>query len=385
VRQGSKFDSTVEVDILRAEKDRLLYLDAVRTLPQSIFLVTSDRVLVDANPAGLRLVGLTTVEGVSLTSLVDSFDVESQFQLWAHSRSPFSTTLVWKTVGGPQALRSEAWCAQPASDRHRALVIIQCEPFDNAADQLLQLNDSLESLRGEVLARKRIEAQLAEALQARDEFVAVAAHELRNPLNVFHLSLQLLYRRAGEVEGVREILDRSRFQLNRLNMLVEGLLDVSRIRSGRFELHLEAFDLNDLATEVVARFFEQYPGVHISVETDSAAIGTWDRVRIDQAITNLLSNAIKYGEKRPVRVAVAVIRDEAIVSITDHGIGLVPGDIERIFEQFERATPRAASEGFGLGLWITRQIAEAHLGFVSAEGELGKGSTFTLRLPIQRR
>ncbi|MGH7936076.1 MAG: sensor histidine kinase [Chthoniobacterales bacterium] len=327
---------------------------------------------------------MATVNGVPLSSLVESHDAESQLRLWAQSRSPLAGTLAWKTANGPESLRLEAWCAQPASDHHPALVIIQCESFDKAVGRFLPLNERLELLRKEMRARQRVEAQLTDAVKARDEFVAIAAHELRNPLNVFHLSLQLLYRRASEVEGVREILDRSRFQLNRLNMLVERLLDVSRIRSGRFELHLDPFDLNELVGEVVARFFEQYPDVQISVKADPGAIGSWDRVRIDQAITNLLSNAIKYGEKKPIKVAVAAAPDEAIVSITDQGIGLAPDDVGRIFEQFERATPRANSEGFGLGLWITQQIAEAHLGSISAVGELGKGSTFTLRLPVQR-
>jgi len=369
-------------DIPPPDKDRLLYLDAVRALPDPIFLVTSDRVLVDANPAGLRLVGLATVEGLPLSSVVETADAEAQFRFWVQSRSPLPGMLVWKTAGTPQVLRLTAWCARRASGDRPAIVIIQCEPFTHPVDRFLLLNDHLELLRKEVLARKRAESQLTEAVKARDEFVAIAAHELRNPLNVFHLSLQLLYRRAGEVENVRGILDRSRFQLNRLNMLVEGLLDVSRIRSGRFELNPEPFDLNELVSEVVSRFYEQYPDVQISVETDPAAAGTWDRVRVDQAITNLVANAIKYGEKKPLKVAVEVLNDEATVSVIDQGIGLAPGDVERIFEQFERATPRANNEGFGLGLWITRQIAKAHLGSVSAQGELGKGSTFILRLPI---
>lgn len=363
----------------------MLYLDAVRGLPDPVFLLTADRVLVDANPAGLRLVGLTTVSGVPLSSLVENPDAELQFRTWARSRSPVPGRLIWKTVAGPESLRLEAWCAQPASDQHAALVIVQCKPFDDIADRLLLLNDRLELLGREMLARKQAESQLIDAVKARDEFIAVAAHELRNPLNVFHLSMQLLYYRAGEIEGVRDILNRSRFQLNRLNMLIERLLDVSRIRSGRFELQLETFDINDLVREVVSRFLEQYPDVPISVETNpAAAIGDWDRVRIDQAITNPLSNAIKYGERKPIKVTVAVVRDEAIISVTDQGIGLAPGDIERIFKQFERATPGVNNEGFVLGLWITQQIAEAHLGSVSAEGELGKGSTFTLRLPRQR-
>ena len=119
---------------------------------------------------------------------------------------------------------------QAAGSQDPRLVIIQGEPFNNEADRFLLLNHQLDLLRKEVSARKRVEAQLTEAVRARDEFVAVAAHELRNPLNVFHLSLQLLQRRAGEFAGVRELLDKSRFHLDRLHMLVERLLDVSRIR-----------------------------------------------------------------------------------------------------------------------------------------------------------
>lgn len=230
-----------ETDIPPAEKDRVLYFDAVRGLSDPIFLLTSDRVLVEANPAGLRLVGLTTVSGVPLSSLVENSDADLRFRTWAQSRSPVPGRLIWKTVNGPESLRLEAWCAKPASDHRPALVIVQCKPFDNIDYRLLLLNERLELLSKEMLARKRAEAQLIEALKARDEFIAVAAHELRNPLNVFHLSLQLLHYRAGEIEGVRDILNRSRFQLNHLNMLIERLLDVSRIRSGRFELQLDRF------------------------------------------------------------------------------------------------------------------------------------------------
>lgn len=329
---------------------------------------------------------MTTVEGLQLTSVVENPEAESQVRIWAKSRSSLPGRLGWKTAAGIESLRLVAWCAQPATDDHPALVIIQCTPADDATDRFLLLNSRLELLRREVDARKRLEAQLTDALNARDEFVAIAAHELRNPLNVFHLSLQLLYRHVGEVAGVRGILDRSRFQFNRLNMLLEQLLDLSRIRSGRFELHLDTFDLKDLVREVGSRFIEQYCDVPILVEADAtAAVGTWDRLRIDQAITNLLSNAIKYGEKKPINVASTVVGDQAIVSITDRGIGLAPGDVKRIFDQFERGLSHANNKGFGLGLWIARQIAQAHLGSVSAEGELGKGSTFTLRLPIQRR
>lgn len=319
-----------------------------------------------------------------LSSVVENpiAEMESVFHGWAGTRSPVPGRLVWKTVKGPQSPQLEAWCAEPASAGKPGLVIVHCKPFFNIADRFLLLNDRLEMLRKEVLARKQVAEELVSAVKARDEFIAVAAHELRNPLNVFHLSLQLLYRRFGQIEGIRDILNRSQFQLNRLNMLVERLLDVSRIRSGKYELHLEPFDLTDLIREVVARFTQQYPKAPIELQAERSVTATWDRGRIDQAITNLLSNAIKYGQNNPIKVTVAAVDDEAVVSVTDQGIGLAPSDVTRIFEQFERAAPAAISEGFGLGLWITRQIAQAHRGSVTAAGEPGLGSTFTLRLPI---
>ena len=355
------------------------YLDAVRALPEPIFLVDSGAILVDANPAGLRLVGLTTVAGVPLSSVVENPDteLESLFHIWNESSVPLPGRLAWKTGAAATPLELDAWCASPKADGEAGVVIIRCKSPGES--------NRLELLRREVQARKQGEAELADAVKARDEFIAIAAHELRNPLNVFHLSMQLLYRRFGQIEGIRDILNRSQFQLNRLNMLVERLLDVSRIRSGRYELHRETFDLNDLVQEVFYRFLEQYPNLKMTLLMSGAVAGSWDRGRIDQAITNLLSNAIKYGENNPIDVVVATLRDEAVVSVADQGIGLAPNDITRIFEQFERAAPNAISEGFGLGLWITRQIAQAHGGSVSAEGELGRGSTFTLRLPMDRQ
>ena len=321
--------------------------------------------------------------GVPLASVVENPDAEvrSAFHGWAGTRSPVPGRLVWKTAQGSQSPQLEAWCAEPAGAGKPGLVVLHCKPFFNITDRFLLLNERLEMLRKEVLARKQVEQELIGAVKVRDEFIAVAAHELRNPLNVFHLSMQLLYRRFGHVEGIRDVLNRSQFQLNRLSMLVERLLDMSRIRSGKYELHREAFDLSDLVREVVARFREQYAYIAFALRADGTAAGSWDRGRIDQAITNLVSNAVKYGENKPIEVAIAIDRDEAVVSVTDQGIGLAPNDITRIFEKFERAAPEAKSDGFGLGLWITRQIAESHGGSISAKSELGRGSTFTLRLP----
>ncbi|MGA2408783.1 MAG: HAMP domain-containing sensor histidine kinase [Candidatus Binataceae bacterium] len=352
-------------------------------LPDPIFLVTPDLVIADANAAGLRLVGLETVEGVRLASVLATSEPElrTSFHDWVRSRSPTPGRLSWKTAAGLLSVPLEAWCATPPGRSPKA-VILRCTPADNIVDRFLLLNDQLKALQREVLARKHVEAQLSDAIRARYEFIAIAAHELRTPLNVFHLSLQVLYRRAHGDEKIREIIDKSQFQLNRLQMLVERVLDVSRIRSGQFELNRGTFDLNHLIAEIVGRFVQEFAGIEIMIDSATAAVGNWDRLRIDQAITNLISNAIKYGEGKPIKIALTTAGGEAFLRITDQGIGLSREDILRIFNKFERAAPRSNSEGFGLGLWITRQIAEAHNGSILAYGELGKGATFTLRLPL---
>lgn len=132
----------------------------MRTRPDAIFLVGTDRVVVDANPAALRLLGMGTVCGVPLSSLIEGSDCAAQFHIWARSPSPIPGTLVFKTGHGPQRVRLEAWCVQAAGSHDPPLVIIQGEPFDNAADRFLLLNDQLNLLRKEVFARKRVEAQL---------------------------------------------------------------------------------------------------------------------------------------------------------------------------------------------------------------------------------
>ena len=229
--------------------------------------------------------------------------------------------------------------------------------------------------------------KLAEAVAARDELIAVAAHELRNPLNVFLLTLQLLHRLSGTPAGfaqARGLIDKTRKQLGRMSTLVDRLLDVTRVRAGTFELYREPFDLCGLLREVVARFISEEPGYfRLSFKTESAIVGQWDRIRLDQAVTNLLSNAVKYGIGKPIAVSAAVVGHDAVIKVQDHGPGISPEDQQRIFDRFERVAARLSSGGLGLGLWITKQIAQAHGGTILAESEVGKGSTFVLNLPLR--
>jgi PAS domain S-box-containing protein len=244
---------------------------------------------------------------------------------------------------------------------------------------------SLERERERLLQWERdTRKQLSDAVSARDEFIAVAAHELRNPLHVVHLTLQLLQRATTDSPRIAELVEKAGFQLRRLNTLVERLLDVTRVRSGTFELFRENFDMSVLMREIVARFANEPPATRIALELDATIRGSWDRLRIDQALTNLLSNAVKYGNRNPIGISASSDGSRVTVKVRDEGIGIGEEELPRIFDRFERLNAGSGREGLGLGLWIAKIIVEAHGGAILAESEVGKGSVFTVTLPLRQ-
>lgn len=227
-----------------------------------------------------------------------------------------------------------------------------------------------------------------EAVRLRDEFLSIASHELRTPLTALHLNIDALARReqaepalaAAQRESLRKCVN----QVRRLGDLVNGLLDVSRIRSGRLSLKLERTDLGQVVQEIIERLAEEIDraGCPLRVEIEGTVVGAWDRLRCEQLVTNLISNALKYARGGGVEVRVRHAGATALLSVRDEGIGIPPAELERIFGRFERAAPGLAYGGLGLGLYITRQIARAHGGEIRAESRPGEGSTFTVELPL---
>jgi signal transduction histidine kinase len=171
-------------------------------------------------------------------------------------------------------------------------------------------------------------------------------------------------------------------QTARLVALVEDLLDVSRLSLGKLQLRREALDLADVAREVVERHASQATaaGCPLRLEVDSIR-GEWDRLRLEQVLTNLIANAIKYGSGKPIDVVVSGIGATAQLTVRDHGIGISTADLDRIFGRFERAVSGRHYGGLGLGLFISKQIVEAHGGMIRAESEPGAGAAFHVTLP----
>jgi signal transduction histidine kinase len=193
-----------------------------------------------------------------------------------------------------------------------------------------------------------------------------------------------LQRATTDSPRIAELVEKAGFQLRRLNTLVERLLDVTRVRSGTFELFRENFDMSVLMREIVARFANEPPATRIALELDATIRGSWDRLRIDQALTNLLSNAVKYGNRNPIGISASSDGSRVTVKVRDEGIGIGEEELPRIFDRFERLNAGSGREGLGLGLWIAKIIVEAHGGAILAESEVGKGSVFTVTLPLRQ-
>ena len=235
---------------------------------------------------------------------------------------------------------------------------------------------------------QRVRAE--EALRIRDEFLSIASHELKTPLT----SLQIeLYSMRERLEGrqsedwIGRKLDRAARNADRLSGLIDTLLDVARIATGRLTLKPERFDLAESVRLVIDGMKGTARRVGCELVFESASglpvIGQWDRLRVEQVVMNLLSNAIKYGAGQPVTVSLDVQGREAVLRVSDRGPGVADKDLGRIFERFERAAPMRHFGGLGLGLYVSREIVRGEHGTIAVHNLPEGGASFEVRLPIE--
>lgn len=231
----------------------------------------------------------------------------------------------------------------------------------------------------------RLYRRAHEAVERREEFLAVAAHELKTPLTALTLQLSQAERRLGEgTDDGTSLALRSLHQVKRqtreLGELVNSLLEVSRLARNRVTFVRQPTQLLRLATTVVERFNTDAGGL-ISVEGEEVS-GEWDPLQLEQLLAQLLSNAIKYGEGKPVQVRVEPGTDGVVLSVSDGGAGIREADRDRLFRPFERAVPPGVIRGLGLGLYICRKIAEAHGGRIELAPPAKEGTTLRVSLPL---
>lgn len=251
------------------------------------------------------------------------------------------------------------------------------------------------SMKGYIAQLERANQELKKVDEMKSEFVSVASHELRTPLATIKNAVQLVLKgKAGEVNEIQaNFLSMAEKNINRLTNILNDLLDLSRIESGKVGMKIEELDLRGPIDFVLSSLKTQADAKLVRLEGDvpkDLPFVYGDREKVAQILTNLVGNALKFTpEGGAVTVSAGLsdtVRNAVGVSIHDTGIGIPADQLEKIFEKFHQVeTPlHHSASGTGLGLAITKGLVEAHQGHIWVESEVGKGSTFTFTLPLSK-
>lgn len=276
-----------------------------------------------------------------------------------------------KSLGQGKPIQELKTSLKEAIDVNAALILASIERGENE-EKIKQLYDKAQ-----------------EAVKLRDTFLSVASHELKTPITTLQLQFQMIDRMVRKKESIpRQELEkpfiRMMGQLKRLTLLIDDLLDVTRINAGKMEYHPERFDLvpflQDLVLQLDGEATKIGSTIHFSGPME--LIGSWDRHRLEQVIVNLMTNAIKYGNAKPIFLSVRKDHDSAVIEVKDNGLGISEENIGKIFERFERVDATRNISGLGLGLWIVKRILEGLGGTIEVQSTLGVGSVFCVKLPL---
>jgi len=391
MRERVKDLAAVAASQRESEAARTRLFDMLMQLPMAMAATSGPEHVIElANPSFSELAGRRELIGRPIRDVFDTLISSEPPELDEVFRSGQAITKQQRRISivgddGIRVTRYVTYSLQPFR-LHDGSVggIIIC-----GADVTVEVQARENERRAQV-ERERLLEELKAALHARDDFLMVASHELRTPLTSLQLTASSVLRQLERADGrplpAPMLDDRMRTvkrQLDRLEQLINALLDVSRIGAGRLALQLEEVDLVDVANEVLARLRDEAArqGVPLSMRAPTSLLGLWDRSRLDQILTNLVTNAIKYGQGKPVDVLLVRGGEGAEVRVVDHGIGVDPEQQERIFGKFERAASQRNYGGLGLGLWITRELVELMRGRVRVESTPGQGATFIVSLP----
>jgi len=246
----------------------------------------------------------------------------------------------------------------------------------------LEFAETLASRAALSVASARLYRKAQEALKTRDEFLTIAAHEIRGPVTSIHLAVQGLNTGKVSPAAMKKVLDIIEHEDQRLRRFADELLDLDRIQTGQMCFNCEEVDLGDVVRDAVSSLGPELArsGSALSIATEGHPAGQWDRYGLTQVATNLLSNAIKFGEGKPITVTVREHEGRTTFEVKDQGIGMQPETLGRIFNPFERGVSVRNYGGLGLGLYIARTIVEGLGGIIQVESKPQEGSTFTVEL-----
>ena len=341
----------------------------VRALPLGVVMLDRDLRIRFANRASGAIFGFDNkrIRGVHLIQAIPNIDLENR----ANGALRSERTATPMIVPGKNVSRSYAVNVYP----------LVTEPEGGEDENGGDVRGAL------ILAEDQTEVLALE--RARQEFLSNVSHELRTPLSSIKLMLETVTE-SGEEDAAGIFVPQALAQVDRLATLVQRMLEQARAESGKLVLRIEEFDLEEAARPIVASFQPQASaaGVNLELRSGRPAIVEADRDRVSQIFVNLIDNGLRYtSQGGTVAVTLDVEDGMAAIRVTDTGIGIPFRDLPYVFERFyvvERSRTRTerSGSGAGLGLAIVKQISEAHGGSVNVESRLGRGTTFTVRIPV---
>ncbi|HEX5551977.1 MAG TPA: hybrid sensor histidine kinase/response regulator [Chitinophagaceae bacterium] len=262
------------------------------------------------------------------------------------------------------------------------ILVLKMKTFIKLHEQTIELNRIQDSLIAEIERRRKAESK-------KDEFISIASHELNTPLTIMKGYLQLAERSLehGSIEQSKVFVGRSGAQIGKLNHLVTDLLDITRIESGRLKYNYSLFNFESFLTNAIDSIRLSHPEKRI-IKTGTADVEVYgDETRLEQVLLNYLTNAIKYApESEEVFLTIQLLPDQRIeVRVRDSGVGISKEKQVQLFEKFYRVEENAHRfQGLGLGLFISAEIIRRHRGEFGVESEVGQGSTFYFRIPVNQ-
>lgn len=260
------------------------------------------------------------------------------------------------------------------------ILVLKVKTFIKLYEQTCALQQMQQELVEEIEFRKQAE-------RTKDEFITMASHELKTPLTSIKGYMQMVERSVERdlKEDAKKYLERTRQQLEKLNILIDDLLDTSKIASGKLEFKNRVYDIDPIIDNAVDIIRQTYPS-HQIIKTGNAEVKVYgDQLRIEQVILNYLTNSIKYSpNSTEILFDVSLLScDEVLINVTDSGIGIPKDKQAQLFTKFYRVEESSNRfQGLGMGLYICAEIIKRHHGRYGVDSEPGKGSSFYFTLPV---